>query len=244
MALARAQRDLEFQRTVELVNRFTLSTVQFLNRFSAMCEDKLQNAKRMLQHIEIQVKLLEVKLDSTDSDGEGAPPSKAAAPVPAIAAAPKPLAIGAPPPPPGMGVPRNAKEAPPVMNGMNGGSRQPPPPPGYAASKQPPLPPGASSQSAGGALAVMPPPQPPGQPPPGFMPPPPPMPMGVNINNLTRNHPRLVGYFKMQDAGVPVAAIKAKMQADGMNPVWLDSPDQTAPSGIPAPKNATLYDSD
>jgi hypothetical protein len=70
------------------------------------------------------------------------------------------------------------------------------------------------------------------------------MPMGVNINNLTRNHPRLVGYFKMQDAGVPVAAIKAKMQADGMNPIWLDSPDQTAPSGIPALKNDTLYDSD
>jgi hypothetical protein len=98
--------------------------------------------------------------------------------------------------------------------------------------------------AVGGPLAIMGPPQAPGQPPPGFMPPPPPMPMGVNINNLTRNHPRLVGYFKMQDAGVPVAAIKAKMQADGMNPIWLDSPDQTAPSGIFALKNDTLYDSD
>lgn len=254
MALAQAQRNADYQRTVELVNRFTVSTVQFLNRFAAMCEDKIQAANRSLQHIEVQVKLLEVKLDSTeDSDGDGEPrplaassKPQAAAPPPAIAAT-KTLQIAAPPPnkpgpppPPGFQPPQ--RNQPPPMGGFSSNGGGPPPPPGY---KGPPLPPGMTPPPPNAApLALMAPPSL-GQPPPGFMPPPPPMPMGnANPANQTRNHPRLVGYFKMQEAGVPVAAIKAKMTADGMNPVWLDAPDAPAPSGIPPLKNDTLYDSD
>lgn len=260
MAQARGQRDADFQRTVELVNRFTVTTVQFLNRFAAMCEEKIQSANRALQNIEVQVKLLEVKLDSTeDSDGESPVPKTAApsAKVNAIAAPAAPLALtggpsappppqarGGPPPPPGFNPP-NRGHQPPPMSGFVQGGNMPPPPPGSNV-RQPPLPPGVAPQGAapvGQLLALAPPPVP-GQPPPGFTPPPPPMPMGTNINNLARNHPRLAGYFKMQDAGVPVAAIKAKMQSDGMNPAWLDAPDGPAPAGIPPLKNDTLYDSD
>eukprot|EP00331_Platyophrya_macrostoma_P001681 CAMPEP_0176417850 /NCGR_PEP_ID=MMETSP0127-20121128/7117_1 /TAXON_ID=938130 /ORGANISM="Platyophrya macrostoma, Strain WH" /LENGTH=118 /DNA_ID=CAMNT_0017798055 /DNA_START=51 /DNA_END=403 /DNA_ORIENTATION=+ len=118
MALARAQRDADYQKTVELVNRFTISTVQFLNRFAALCEEKLHTANRSLQSMEIQVKLLEVKLDSTeDSDEENPAPKPSSSPKPSAVAGPaQPLAItnaGAavtrqPPPPPGFKPPGKA----------------------------------------------------------------------------------------------------------------------------------------
>jgi WASH complex subunit CCDC53 len=58
-----------------------------------------------------------------------------------------------------------------------------------------------------------------------------------------KTHPKLAGYFKMADAGVPVVAIKQKMQVDGYDPSWFDTPD--APSPLPnAPPKKDDYDSD
>ncbi|KEG12436.1 hypothetical protein DQ04_01721110 [Trypanosoma grayi] len=42
-------------------------------------------------------------------------------------------------------------------------------------------------------------------------------------------HPRLKGYFEMLALRVPIAAVKAKMMADGHEPGWLDTPDAVAP---------------
>jgi hypothetical protein len=48
----------------------------------------------------------------------------------------------------------------------------------------------------------------------------------------------------MQEAGVPVAAIKQKMQVDGMNPEWFNTPDAPAPTSLQPLRKETLYDSD
>lgn len=265
-----AQRNADFQRTTELINRFTLSSVQFLNRFAAMCDEKLYNANRALQRLEVQVKLLEVKLDSAE-DADGARPAAssgkapsagsgiAAAPsVPAITAGPPaPVAAGkapGPPPPPGARVPlaiTAGKNAPPPMQGFGGrGASGVPPPPSRGvggSSGGPPLPPDYTPPpppmgAPGGAPHA--PVLPMGSmPPPGFMPPPPPMPLGASRGNTMRNHAVLQGYFKMLDAGVPRSAVEARMQGDGHNPQWLSTPDAPAPAGLAAPK-PTLYDSD
>jgi WASH complex subunit CCDC53 len=242
---------IDFQRTIELVNKFTLTSVQFLNRFGAHCEKKLLTINRQLQRLETQVALLEYKLDSIDRDDDD---DESPAPAPAKPAAPLAITSGpsnasAPPPPP-----RQAKQPPPPP-GMSGpvapqmpgfgasaptpampGGKMPPPPPGMSG---PPRPVGAAPP-----LALMPPPQL-GQAPAGFSPPPPPpMQLGVSAEKQMRNHPRLQGYFRMLDAGVPPVAVKQKMQVDGLNPVWLDTPEALAPAGIAPPKNDTLYDSD
>ncbi|KAG5481178.1 hypothetical protein CUR178_06410 [Leishmania enriettii] len=49
---------------------------------------------------------------------------------------------------------------------------------------------------------------------------------------LMQNHPRLHGYFELLRMRVPVALVKAKMQADGFQGEWLDTPDAPAPSGL------------
>ena len=246
--MAQAQRTADFQRTIELVNKFTLSSIQFLNRFGAQCESKLLTINRQLQRLETQVTLLEYKLDSIDrddddDDGQPAakPQPKASAPLAITSgpsAPPPPMATKKqPPPPPGMGGP-----VAPQMPGFGGGGSAPPMPGG----KMPPPPPGFGPPRPGGAapLALMPPPQL-GQAPVGFTPPPPPpMQLGVSVEKQMRNHPRLQGYFRMLDAGVPAASVKQKMQVDGLNPQWLDTPEALAPAGIAAPKNDTLYDSD
>ena len=254
----------DFQRTVELINKYILSSTQFMNRFAAACDAKLGQASRQLQRLESQVTLLERKLDSIDGDGAPAPKETAAAspplaienrPAGAPGLPPGVSAPNGPPPPPGMkagggkppplppgvAAPR-AIAAPPMANGKGPGG--PPPPPG---ARQPPLPPGVSAAGGGGPqpLALMPPPMPNGAPPPGAPPPPPP-PMAAAAGTATRNHPKLAGYFKMQDAGVPVVAIKQKMQSDGYNPDWFDNPDGPAP--LPAisvsANGRTEYDSD
>lgn len=277
----------DYQRTLELVNKYILCTTQFVNRFAANVDIRLGVSCRTLQRLEAQIALLEHKLDSIDGHGggqaEGGPspsPQPATAGVTLAVTAPPtmaPLAITAapsqPPPPPGVsppprpapnakslpggggGVPAlppgvrgpNAPPPPPGLMGVNGARSAPPPPPGM---KQPPLPPGMTHASMGGApsqqlllLAA-----PPGGvvvPPPGFAPPPPPPPPMAGGASSIRNHPRLQGYFKMQEAGVPVVAIKQKMQVDGYDPAWFDTPD--APASLPAVSAAgkkTEYDSD
>lgn len=243
----------DFQRTAELVNKYMLSTIQFMNRFSASCEERISRASRQLQRVEVQVTLLEYKLDSIDNDSpslrgkkDAAEKEQLAITAPPNTGAPPPPGITGPPPPPGVGTaPTSQIPLPPGVRGPNAppappnaGRQQPPPPPGF---KQPPLPPGMAGQ---GALAIM---GPPILPPNAAMPPPPPPPPPLPGGQASvRTHPKLAGYFKMQEAGVTVSAIKDKMKADGYDPAWFDTPD--APAPLPAapakdPKQ-TLYDSD
>src|SRR3989338_5685268 len=58
----------DFQRTTELVCKFIVDTTQLLNRLSAHCDEKLQKISRDLQRFEVQLRLLEYKLDSIDEE--------------------------------------------------------------------------------------------------------------------------------------------------------------------------------
>ena len=41
--------------------------------------------------------------------------------------------------------------------------------------------------------------------------------------------PRYAKYFKMVQVGIPPAALHAKMRMEGLDPIYLDNPDQPAP---------------
>lgn len=263
----------DLQPVIELINKYIVSTAQLTNRFAAFCDQRLSTVARQMYQVECQIKLLEYKLDSTVKEDGHQQTTPAAPAKPKPTAAEKAAVAGAaaapaatrnmasaggsppsmPPKPPGFGGPQI-----PHMPGQQGRAA-PPPPPG-AARSGPPLPPGAMP-SAGGmnfaaGSAMVPPPMPlsiGGPPPlpmllaPPPLPPGPPPPTGNFASFTIRTHPKLRGYFSMQQAGVPAAAIKAKMQADGYKPEWFDTPD--SPSPIPTPKvnpadKKTLYDSD
>ncbi|XP_077250132.1 uncharacterized protein LOC143889712 isoform X2 [Tasmannia lanceolata] len=58
------------QRTLYLVNIFIVNTTRFLNRFSALCEEKLADVHRRILRLDATLTLLEVKLRSLDGVGE------------------------------------------------------------------------------------------------------------------------------------------------------------------------------
>ncbi|CAG9572733.1 conserved hypothetical protein [Leishmania major strain Friedlin] len=58
-AAAVAEADADAQAVAVLVNRFVISTVQFLNRFSNECESRLVQTEESLQQLELQTQLLE-----------------------------------------------------------------------------------------------------------------------------------------------------------------------------------------
>ncbi|KAK3241919.1 hypothetical protein CYMTET_48352 [Cymbomonas tetramitiformis] len=110
------------QKTLVLVNTFIIQTAGLLNRFSALCERKLEAVNRNIQRVDVQLSLLEAKLNSVDglaqvrataSSGaapDASTPSSTNGPAPAspAAAAPPPP----PPPPPGVATAVPGGEAP------------------------------------------------------------------------------------------------------------------------------------
>ncbi|KPI90067.1 hypothetical protein ABL78_0820 [Leptomonas seymouri] len=60
-----AEADADAQQVVQLVNRFLISSVQFLNRFAEECESKLVRTDEALQQLELQTQLLEHMLLSS-----------------------------------------------------------------------------------------------------------------------------------------------------------------------------------
>ncbi|EKF31408.1 hypothetical protein MOQ_004753 [Trypanosoma cruzi marinkellei] len=248
--MAEVQREHEFMRTADAVNKFIISTTQFLNRFAARCDSQLLEICRSLQRLEILTVLLENKIKSIDDDFNEV---NAASPSPSTAAFPQSASVGV-----GGSTPLAIadREVPPPMPGLvsaSGGHHHPPPPPHLQRRNGPPPPPGAAIQNRINGNAAVPvqsslpvPPMPPsfvvGQLPAGSLPPPPPpMPLLGGFTMCT--HPRLQGYFQMLALRVPVEAVKAKMQVDGHQPEWLDTPYAAAPTTIPVTNN-TLYDSD
>ncbi|KAG5480861.1 hypothetical protein LSCM4_06429 [Leishmania orientalis] len=258
-----AEADADAQALVNLVNRFVLSTVQFINRFSDECESRLVHTEELLRQLELQTQLLEHLLISSgaaDSDAdEGKEEGGAGSDDDGDASCledgdtqdpmrddgsetterhsyrqrrgrraagengdeGRALSLPAPPP-----------------HSRRGGD--PPPPPGGYRKGPPPRSPGApraiaAAQEAEAArvatLAVI------GAPvllPPlsGDVPSPPP-PLELRPGRLLmQNHPRLHGYFELLRMRVPVALVKAKMQVDGFQGEWLDTPDALAPSGL------------
>lgn len=55
---------IQQKRTVAFLNQFIAHTVQFLNRFSTVCEEKLATLSLRIQQIETTLNILEAKLSS------------------------------------------------------------------------------------------------------------------------------------------------------------------------------------
>jgi hypothetical protein len=72
------------QQTLALVNSFVIQTVEFINRFASVCEEKLGDVSSTIRRLEVTVTIFEAKLDSIKHIGT---PSSAAAPSAAAAAA-------------------------------------------------------------------------------------------------------------------------------------------------------------
>ncbi|XP_004844904.1 WASH complex subunit 3 isoform X4 [Heterocephalus glaber] len=55
---------IQQKRTVAFLNQFVVHTVQFLNRFATVCEEKLANLSLRIQQIETTLNILDAKLSS------------------------------------------------------------------------------------------------------------------------------------------------------------------------------------
>ncbi|XP_076444962.1 WASH complex subunit 3-like [Babylonia areolata] len=102
------------KRTIAFINHFITHTSRFLNRFSCVCEEKLEGLHGRIQQLEISLSLLEAKLSSipglenvtapttattTPSSGTAAAPAtEATAAAPAAAAPPTDSSSSAPVP--------------------------------------------------------------------------------------------------------------------------------------------------
>ncbi|KAK7492006.1 hypothetical protein BaRGS_00016670 [Batillaria attramentaria] len=70
------------KRTIAFINHFITHTSRFLNRFSCVCEEKLENLHTRIQQLEISLSLLEAKLSSVpglENAAEPPPPEAPAA---------------------------------------------------------------------------------------------------------------------------------------------------------------------
>ncbi|XP_021359370.1 WASH complex subunit 3-like [Mizuhopecten yessoensis] len=83
------------KRTLAFMNHFVSHTASFLNRFSCVCEEKLDHMLSRLQQLEITMNILEAKLTSIPGlENVTAPAS--GAPPPDAQQAPQPTSPGAP----------------------------------------------------------------------------------------------------------------------------------------------------
>ncbi|KAK6170791.1 hypothetical protein SNE40_019096 [Patella caerulea] len=55
---------IQQKRSIAFINHFITHTARFLNRFSCVCEEKLENLSTKIQHLEISLSILEAKLSS------------------------------------------------------------------------------------------------------------------------------------------------------------------------------------
>ncbi|KAK3145114.1 hypothetical protein QOZ80_4AG0323360 [Eleusine coracana subsp. coracana] len=64
------------QRTIYLVNMFIANTVEFLNSFAAVCDDKLALLHRKMVKLDSSLALLEAKLHSIEENNALGHPSR------------------------------------------------------------------------------------------------------------------------------------------------------------------------
>ncbi|XP_026646682.1 WASH complex subunit 3 isoform X3 [Zonotrichia albicollis] len=60
---------IQQKRTVAFLNQFVVHTVQFLNRFSTVCEEKLSALSLRIQQIETTLNILDAKQNNTQEEG-------------------------------------------------------------------------------------------------------------------------------------------------------------------------------
>ena len=115
-------------KTVSSVNLFVINTVNFLNRFSLLCDEKLSNVSTHITRLETTLSILEAKLSSIPELAD-----VVATDVPAATSAATSSDTSVPQPPPGgdmgMGAGAPPPPPPPPPPSMDGGMPPPPPPP-------------------------------------------------------------------------------------------------------------------
>lgn len=62
-------------------------------------------------------------------------------------------------------------------------------------------------------------------------PPPPPQPEAPKVMTC-KEDPMFTRFFKMLNFGVPIPAVKAKMELEGLNPDVIDTPDAPSPNAV------------
>jgi WASH complex subunit CCDC53 len=179
-------------RIMASINQFAERTVDFLNRFSNICDLKLLEVSERINNIEILTKILESKLQSVN--GLGFVPGEPLPPSSNTGAAPQPSAGEVPPPPP----PPPAAGAPPP----------PPPPPPPGAGAPPPTEDGQQPATTEGDTAA----QPADGEAAGEEP----------ASTSPRDDPLYKRWFKLKDIGVPVQALAPKMREEGLDPSVLE----------------------
>lgn len=267
---ATAQADADAQQVVQLVNRFVVSSVQFLNRFAEECEAKLVRTDEALQQLELQTQLLEHMLLSSGvafGEGESAEEEEDDEAAETVSASqmsdkdegydesseaaqsygdcPRPRRRRRGRSSDGGGAPDEVRRLPPPpeSHGDQRASQQRPPAAPGAYRKGPPRPPAGAARAAAaaqeeaaaraatlaivGATVLLPLPAASGEPPA------PPPPLELRPGRLSmRTHPKLKGYYELLALRVPADFVKAKMQADGYQGAWLDTPDAPAPATL------------
>jgi len=90
-----------YRKTITLVNNFIINTTEFLNKFSYLCEKKLENVSQQIQKLEITMNILEAKLASIPGLEGSVPIDNNVPPSPEMNNVSSSAPI--PPPPPGPG---------------------------------------------------------------------------------------------------------------------------------------------
>ncbi|KAL3883424.1 hypothetical protein ACJMK2_029689 [Sinanodonta woodiana] len=98
---------LNQKRIIAFLNHFITHSASFLNRFSCVCEEKLEHLSSRLQQLEITMNILEAKLASIPGLEGVTAPSSSSAPVVVSSSTSSSTApqSGPPPPPPASPVP-------------------------------------------------------------------------------------------------------------------------------------------
>ncbi|KAF0985164.1 hypothetical protein FDP41_000203 [Naegleria fowleri] len=245
---------IDYYKTLDIVNNFTIQMVQTMNSFAFSCESKLSKVSSQIHHVEIILALLEKKLHSVDGMKErmeqwmsgmnhavqGCSSNTCSANV-----------TTQPTPPPSASNTTCNNIPPPPLTSNTG---VPPPPPPTFSSSIPPPPPGSLLMSN-----TVPPPPSPSSATNGVPPPPNPSTVmtvpipsedssGGNTDIPTcEQDPRLANYFRLLNKiGVPKPQIARKMEMDGLDPSLLDTPNAPSPLGVyvPPPKSESESDND
>ncbi len=89
-----------YRKTITLVNNFIINTTEFLNKFSYLCEQKLEQVSQQIQKLEITMNILEAKLASIPGLEGSVSLDVSESNSTSSSIPPPPPGPGAPPPPP------------------------------------------------------------------------------------------------------------------------------------------------
>eukprot|EP00117_Sycon_ciliatum_P040314 scpid98954/ scgid29645/ WASH complex subunit CCDC53; Coiled-coil domain-containing protein 53 len=231
---------VQHKRTLAFINHFAIHTVHFLNRFSSSCEEKLSAVEERIRRMEVTVNILDTKLSSiagleSVTGEQYQPPACLVAAGSATGA--QAGTSSAPSAPSTPATSANSKTTTDGSSSVASASkasdtaaRAP-----ASSSTAPQAAPSRDSDSdsdfdddsstATGATGA-----------------------AVSATPISKD-PRYMKYFNLIKIGVPVAAFRAKMVAEGLNPDLMEDPDAPAPpaggaGGGGAPKAVDSDDDD